>query len=243
MTQTAANPPPHVLVTGSTRGIGAAIVETLTAQGARVVGHGRTDGAGVIGADLAEAGGADTLWARALEQLDGRIDVLINNAGVFEAVAVDAPDDAWQASWGRTLQINLQASADLCRRAVLHFRARGGGGRIVNIASRAAYRGDSPAHWHYAASKAGMVGMTKSIARGYAIEEILAFAVCPGFVMTGMAEDYLASRGGDKLLADIPLGRVADPAEVASVAAYLALEAPGSMTGAVIDVNGASFVR
>jgi NAD(P)-dependent dehydrogenase (short-subunit alcohol dehydrogenase family) len=88
-----------------------------------------------------------------------------------------------------------------------------------------------------------MVGMTKSIARGYASEEILAFAVCPGFVMTGMAEDYLASRGGDKLLADIPLGRVADPAEVASAVAYLALEAPASMTGAVLDINGASFVR
>jgi NAD(P)-dependent dehydrogenase (short-subunit alcohol dehydrogenase family) len=126
---------------------------------------------------------------------------------------------------------------------VLHFRQRGEGGRIVNIASRAAYRGDSPAHWHYAASKAGMVGMTKSIARGFAIEQILAFAVCPGFVMTGMADDYLASRGGDKLLADIPLGRVANPAEVASVASYLALEAPASMTGAVVDVNGASFVR
>ncbi len=234
---------PNILVTGSTRGIGAAIVEALALKGARVVGHGRTDGDGVIGADLSQPGAADALWARALEALDGRIDVLINNAGVFEAVAVDAGDQAWADGWGRTMQINLQASADLCRRAILHFRERGEGGRLVNIASRAAYRGDSPAHWHYAASKAGMVGMTKSIARGFAIEQILAFAVCPGFVMTGMAEDYLASRGGDKLLADIPLGRVADPAEVASVAAYLALEAPASMTGAVIDVNGASFVR
>jgi NAD(P)-dependent dehydrogenase (short-subunit alcohol dehydrogenase family) len=88
-----------------------------------------------------------------------------------------------------------------------------------------------------------MVGMTKSIARGYAAEAILAFAVCPGFTMTGMAEDYLASRGGEKLLADIPLGRVADPAEVASAAVYLALEAPASMTGAILDINGASFVR
>jgi NAD(P)-dependent dehydrogenase (short-subunit alcohol dehydrogenase family) len=234
---------PNILVTGSTRGIGAAIIEALALKGARVVGHGRTDGDGVIGADLSQPGAADALWARALEALDGRIDVLINNAGVFEAVPVDADDQAWADGWGRTMQINLQASADLCRRAILHFRERGEGGRIVNIASRAAYRGDSPAHWHYAASKAGMVGMTKSIARGFAIEQILAFAVCPGFVMTGMAEDYLASRGGDKLLADIPLGRVADPAEVANVAAYLALEAPASMTGAVIDVNGASFVR
>ena len=88
-----------------------------------------------------------------------------------------------------------------------------------------------------------MIGMTKSIARGYAAEEILAFAVCPGFTMTGMAEDYLASRGGDKLLADIPLGRVASPQEVAGAVAYLALDAPPSMTGAVLDINGASYVR
>ena len=88
-----------------------------------------------------------------------------------------------------------------------------------------------------------MVAMTKSIARGYAAEGILAFAVCPGFTMTGMAEDYLASRGGDRLLADIPLGRVAAPEEVGTTAAWLALDAPASMTGAVLDINGASFVR
>jgi NAD(P)-dependent dehydrogenase (short-subunit alcohol dehydrogenase family) len=234
---------PHVLVTGSTRGIGAAVVAALDKRGARVVGHGRTGSASVIAADLSDPAGAERLWAEALARLGGRIDVVVNNAGVFEPVAVDAPLDEWHAGWNRTLQINLQAAADLCRAAVLHFRQRGGGGRIVNVASRAAYRGDSPAHWHYAASKAGMVGMTKSIARGYASENILAFAVCPGFVMTGMAEDYLASRGGDKLLADIPLGRVAEPAEVASAIAYLALEAPASMTGAVLDINGASFVR
>lgn len=234
---------PHILITGSTRGIGAAAALSLEARGARVVRHGSKDADGVIGADLADPLAADRLWDRALAALDGRIDGLINNAGVFVPAAVEAPAEEWRAVWGNTLQINLQSSADLCRRAILHFRGRGDGGRIVNVASRAAYRGDSPLHWHYAASKAGMVGMTKSIARGYAIEQILAFAVCPGFVMTGMAEDYLASRGGDKLLADIPLGRVATPEEVANVTTYLALDAPASMTGAVIDVNGASFVR
>ena len=235
---------PHVLVTGSTRGIGAAVVQALSAKGARVIGHGRTAGEGVIAADLEQPEAAQALWDQALARLDGRIDVLINNAGVFEPIAVEAPLEDWHGAWARTLQINLQASADLCRAAILHFReGTGDGGRIVNVASRAAYRGDSPAHWHYAASKAGLVGMTKSIARGYAAEGILCFAVCPGFVMTGMAEDYLASRGGDKLLADIPLGRVASPEEVASATAYLALEAPASMTGAVLDINGASFVR
>jgi 3-oxoacyl-[acyl-carrier protein] reductase len=234
---------PRILVTGSSRGIGLAIVEALKARAAHVIGHARQDAEATIGADLGDPRAADRLWDAAIARLDGRIDVLVNNAGVFEAISPDEPLEAWQSGWARTLQINLQASADLCRRAVQHWQDSGRGGRIVNIASRAAYRGDSPRHWHYAASKAGMVAMTKSIARGYARRGVLAFAVCPGFTMTGMAEDYLASRGGETLLADIPLGRVAETEEVGRVAAWLALDAPPSMTGAVIDVNGASYVR
>ena len=234
---------PHILVTGTSRGIGAAILQALEAKGARVIGHGRRDSTTALGEDLEDPGAADRLWARALERLEGRIDVLINNAGVFEPIAVDADDQAWRAAWVRTLQINLQAAADLSRQAVRRWRSRGQGGRLINVASRAAYRGDSPEHWHYAASKAGMVAMTKSIARGYAHEGILAFAVCPGFTQTGMASDYLERRGGAGLLADIPLGRVASPEEVAKACAWLALEAPASMTGAVLDINGASYVR
>jgi len=227
-----------ILLTGSSRGIGAAIDQALTDAGETVLGHGTRSG---IPADFDEPGAAAALWAEALDRADGAIDVLVNNAGVFEANPHDADD--WTANWERTMRVNLTASAELCRLAVLHWQERRVGGRIVNVASRAAYRGDSPAHWHYAASKAGMVAMTKTIARGYAREGILAFAVCPGFTMTGMADDYLASRGGDKLLADIPLGKVADPAEVATAVRFLAIEAPASMTGAVIDVNGASYVR
>jgi NAD(P)-dependent dehydrogenase (short-subunit alcohol dehydrogenase family) len=230
----------NILLTGSSRGIGAAIATALTLPDVSLVGHGTTSG---IPADFADPAAPQALWNAALERLDGRIDVLINNAGVFEANPLDRPHDDWVADWERTMRINLTASAELCRLAVRHWQERRSGGRIVNIASRAAYRGDSPAHWHYAASKAGMVAMTKSIARGYAAEGILAFAVCPGFTMTGMAEEYLSSRGGDKLLADIPLGRVAMPEEVAETARFLALAAPASMTGGVIDVNGASYVR
>lgn len=236
----------NILVTGSSRGIGAAIGQALAAH--NVVGHSSAGGEGRIAADLASPEGARALWCEAMGAFGGRIDVLVNNAGIFEANPIDQSDDAWVAGWERTMQVNLTASAELCRLAVLHFRERGARsgnicGRIVNVASRAAYRGDSPAHWHYAASKAGMVGMTKSIARGYASEGILAFAVCPGFTMTGMAEEYLESRGGDKLLADIPLGRVASSDEVAETVRWLATDAPPSATGAVIDVNGASYVR
>jgi 3-oxoacyl-[acyl-carrier protein] reductase len=227
-----------ILLTGSSRGIGAAIHRSLEAAGASVLGQSTR---GDLPADFADPAAPAALWREALARANGAIDVLVNNAGIFEATPLDADD--WSAGWERTMRVNLTASAELCRLAVLHWQARGVGGRIVNVASRAAYRGDSPAHWHYAASKAGMVAMTKTIARGYAREGILAFAICPGFTMTGMAEEYLESRGGDKLLADIPLGKVADPEEVASVARYCALEAPASMTGAVIDVNGASYVR
>jgi NAD(P)-dependent dehydrogenase (short-subunit alcohol dehydrogenase family) len=106
---------PRVLVTGSTRGIGAAIAAALARRGARVIGHGRADGADVLGADLADPEAASRLWSRALEQLDSHVDVLINNAGVFEPAGIDLPDEDWDAAWSRTLQINLKAAADLSR--------------------------------------------------------------------------------------------------------------------------------
>lgn len=233
---------PHILLTGASRGIGAATAERLGEAGVRLACQSTGGDGDFLAADFDSPGAARSLWDAALERLDGRIDILVNNAGIFEASPIDGDDDEWLTAFERTIRINLTASAELSRLAVLHFRENGGG-RIVNVASRAAYRGDSPDHWHYAASKGGLVALTKTIARGYASEDILAFAICPGFTMTGMAEDYLESRGGEKLLADIPLGRVATPEEVAETIAFCALDAPPSMTGAVLDINGASFVR
>ena len=227
--------PLHIFVTGTSRGIGESIFEAFNAH--RAVGHSTAGGGGRIAADLSQAGVAEGLWNEALERLDGRIDVLVNNAGVFEAAPVDLPHDEWVAGWERTHRINLFAAAELCRLAVLHFRERDTGGRIVNVASRAAYRGDSPDHWHYAASKAGMVGMTKTIARSYAAEGIYAFTVSPGFTVTGMVEEYIESRGGLASLGDLPLGRPATTAEIAETVRWLAVDAPASATGAVIDVN------
>jgi NAD(P)-dependent dehydrogenase (short-subunit alcohol dehydrogenase family) len=231
-----------ILLTGASRGIGSAARIALAAAGHHVIGQSTAGGDGLIAADFAQVGAGDALWEAALAVAPGgRIDVLVNNAGVFEPADI-ADAAGFATAWARSHAINLQAAADLCRRAVLHFQAFGGG-RIINVASRAGHRGDSPAHWHYAAAKGGMIAMTKSIARGYARENILAFAIAPGFTMTGMAEEYLASRGGDKLLADIPLGRVADAEEVAEAIRWLASAAPPSLTGATLDINGASYVR
>lgn len=227
----------HILITGAGRGIGAAATAALSHAGAHVIALSSADG------DLSDPANANRIWAESLSRLDGRIDVLINNAGIFEANPIARDGDEWLESWSRTMQVNLTAAAQLCRLAVLHWQERGSGGRIVNVASRAAYRGDGPAHWHYAASKGGMVAMTKTIARAHAGEAIFAFAICPGFTMTGMAEDYLESRGGPKLLADIPLGRVAMPDEIGEMIRWCAQDAPPSMTGAVLDANGASYVR
>ncbi|HEX8667931.1 MAG TPA: SDR family NAD(P)-dependent oxidoreductase [Allosphingosinicella sp.] len=230
----------NILVTGTSRGIGKAIVAAL--EGHKLAGHSSAGGAGRIAADLDRPGAAETIWNEALERLGGRIDVLVNNAGIFEANPIERDAEAWAAGWERTMRVNLTAAAELCRFAVRHFLDQGGG-RIVNVSSRAGYRGDSPQHWHYAASKAGMIGMTKSIARAYAAQNILAFTVCPGFTGSEMAEEYLATRGGAQILSDIPLGRIAAAEEVAEVVRWLALDAPASATGSAVDVNGASYVR
>ena len=239
----------HILITGSSRGIGKAALAALAQRGAQVIGHASripadtAAGVAIIAADFGDPLSVQSLWDQALALAGGQIDAVVNNAGRFEANRLDRSDIEWLDAWEDTVRVNLTAAAQLSRFAVQHWQERGVPGRLVHVASRAAYRGDSPAHWHYAAAKGGMIAMHKTIARAYAADGILSFAVTPGFTDTGMAGDYLASRGGPGLLADIPLGRVATPDEIASIIAFCALDAPPSMTGAVIDANGASFVR
>ncbi|MGE3876845.1 MAG: SDR family NAD(P)-dependent oxidoreductase, partial [Parvibaculaceae bacterium] len=188
-----------ILVTGGSRGIGAAIARAAAAAGARVLLHyGKSrqaaealrDAIGpascdLLAADLAQADAAGALW-RDAEAAASRIDVLVNNAGIFAPAPVTAPMADWQRVFAQVMQVNLTAPAELCKLAVAHFR-RTGGGRIINIASRAAHRGDAPDQWPYATSKGALVALTKTIARGFAAENILAFAVAPGFTETDMA--------------------------------------------------------
>jgi NAD(P)-dependent dehydrogenase (short-subunit alcohol dehydrogenase family) len=230
----------NILITGASRGIGAAALSVLAESGHRTVGHSTRGGPDLIAGDLTDPAAPRRIFEEALQRLGGRIDVLVNNAGIFEGIGHDASDADWHSAWTRTMAVNLQAPADFCRLAIQHFQKRGDGGRIVNVSSRAAWRGDSPQHWHYAASKGAMASMTKTIARSYAAEGIYIFAVAPGFVRTEMTADFIDSPEAAPVLADIPLGRTADAQEIAETIRWLATDAPASATGTTIDVNGGS---
>ena len=167
----------------------------------------------------------------------------INNAGVFEANPIDASDIEWLDGWERTMAINLTASAQLAARHP-SLKSAGPGGAHYKRRQPRRHRGDSLAHWHYAASKGGMVAMTRHCARLCRAAN-LRIRCLPRIHDDRNGRGIIwKSRGGDKLLADILLGRVAMPEEVATLIRFCALEAPPSMTGAaVLDINGASYVR
>jgi len=242
-----------ILVTGGSRGIGATTVRTLAAAGADVVlhyGRSRADAERVAGecpagrcqvvaGDLEDPKAPADIWARAVEWR-GRIDALVNNAAVAVAAGID--DGDWDEVWVQTLRVNVIAAADLCREAIRHFRSRDGG-TIVNVASRAAFRGDEPTYMQYAASKAALIALTKSIARGFARDGIVAYGVAPGWVRTEMAEPAIEERGMAELTRDIPMGSMAPPEDVASIIAFLVSGLARHATGTTIDVNGASYVR
>ncbi len=246
------------LVTGGSRGIGAATVKTIVSSGGSAVIHfGSNEAAAkslaskvgtaechLIKGDLAEVGAASRIW-RAAMSWQGKIDILINNAGVFLTEDRNASDDVWRDVWARTLQINLVSTADLCREAVNHWMREGERGAIVNVASRAAFRGDSPNHWSYAASKGAIVSLTKTLARAYSGNGIFSYCVAPGFVPTEMAQAEFDRDPGcrDQLLKEIPYGEFAPASEIANAICFFAAGLATHATGQTLDVNGASYVR
>jgi NAD(P)-dependent dehydrogenase (short-subunit alcohol dehydrogenase family) len=181
------------------------------------------------------------LWSEAWAWRDG-IDVLVNCAGIYRAAAVEEPFADWVESWRATLDVNLLAPAVLCREAIVSMRGRGGG-IIVNIASRAAWRGDDAEYQSYAASKAAVVAMTKTIARHHGREGITAFAIAPGWVNTAFNQDFFDKYGVEAAAETVPLGEVAEPGDIANTIAFLASGLAKHATGATIDINGASYVR
>ena len=227
-----------ILVTGSSRGIGAAIREQLEARCVRVIGH-STRGLeeGEIAADFTEPSAPSMLWEEALRQADGEIVVLVNNAGLFDGIPLDTSDIEWLDAWEETLRINLTAAAQLSRFAVRHWQERGGSGRIVHVASRAGHRGDSPAHWHYAASKGGIISLTYSLAREMASRGVLVNAVAPGFIETDMTA-AMPEAAREAMAEGIPLARIGKPEEISSVVAFLCGPGASYITGEVIRVDG-----
>ena len=244
-----------VLVTGASRGIGRAIARQAAAAGARVGAQylaqrapvleleATYDDGRLVGfqADLADPAACERLFNDVVDRL-GAIDVLVNNAGVAIHMPVDAAREEWMASWDLTMHVNLRAPELLCRLAIAHFRTRGGG-RIINIASRAAFRGDTSEYMTYAASKAGLVALTRSIARHHGGDGVRAFVIAPGFVRTDMAQDFIDEYGEDYLMEGMATSRLTEPDDIAPLVVFLASGLADHATGSTIDVNAASYVR
>ena len=242
-----------VLVTGASRGIGAAIALAMGKAGARVAVHYRErrqqaealaaqiGAAEIFQADLGRVAECTALWEAVTARFE-RINVLVNNAGIAISSPLETATEDWVAGWDATMAINLRAPAALSRLAIEHFRARGGG-RIINISSRAAFRGDQPPYLAYAASKGGLVALTRSIARGFGKAGITAFNVAPGFTRTDMAKDFLDEYGESYVAGDIALQRLTEPADIAPLVVLLASGLADHATGCTIDVNAGSYVH
>jgi len=244
-----------VLVTGASGSIGQAIVRQFAAADARVAVHyhanrdaaeqliAELDGAGhfAIQSDMSDAASVEQMVNAAIERF-GRLDILVNNAGIDIRHAVAEVDYAeWQRAWKHVLDVNLLGTANASYCAARHMIEQGGG-RIVNVSSRGAYRGE-PEHTSYGASKAAMSALSQSLARELGQYKIYVTAVAPGWVEGGMARQALEGPDADAVRQQSPVGRVAKPDEVAYTVLFLASDGAEFSTGAVVDINGASYLR
>lgn len=244
-----------VLISGASRGIGRATAQLFAQRGARVAVHYNQnraaaeetlstlpgEGHAVVQADLSDAVQVQSMATETLAQL-GAVDVLVNNAGIYEEHRLADIDYAqWRESWRRVLDTNLVGAANLTFCVAQHMMAAGGG-HIVNVSSRGAFRGEPEAP-AYGASKAGLNAMGQSLAKYLAPYNVFVTTVAPGWVETDMAAESLQGASGEEIRAQSPLGRVARPEEVAYTILFLASEGAAFLTGTIVDVNGASYLR
>jgi len=243
-----------ILVTGANSGIGNAIAQELLNAGAKVALHfnSNSDGASKLKeqfSDQCELFQADfnnvdetiKLFEDVLSWGD-TLDVLINNAGTAIMNSINLDDEAWIKNWNTIMNINLLAAGVLSKKALEHFKTKNGG-RIINIASRAAFRGDTPDYLAYAASKAGMVALVRSIARGFGKDGITAFSIAPGFTRTAMAQKSIDKYGEDFVIKDIALNELTEPKDIAPIVTLICSGKFDHGTGSNIDINAGSYVR
>jgi len=243
-----------ILVTGANSGIGYAIAKQLLESNASVALHynSKSDGvkelhkqfpdqSEIFEADFNQSDSVINLFDDILSWKDS-LDTLINNAGTSIMNSVDLDDKEWINNWNTIMNINLLATGILSKKALQHFK-NNNGGRIVNIASRAAFRGDTPDYLAYAASKAGMVALIKSIARGFGKDGITAFSVAPGFTRTAMAQKSIDKYGEDFVVKDIALNQLTEPKDIAPIVTLICSGEFDHGTGSNIDINAGSYVR
>ncbi len=243
----------RVLVTGSSRGIGRAVALRMASKGWDVAVHFnvraseadevvRTLGSKAVGvyeADLFDVKVARALVDRVLK--DGPLDAVVNNAGVYVTTNfVEATPQAFDAAFSRCMTVNFESPARIVREACRHF-AKAGHGKVVNVCSRVGHRGE-PGAAFYSASKAALMNLTRALAVEHADMNIQHFAIAPGWVDTAMAREGMEERL-DAILATIPLGRMASPEDCASTIDFLLSDDAAYLTGNVIDINGASYIR
>ncbi|UXP34049.1 SDR family oxidoreductase [Reichenbachiella agarivorans] len=245
----------NILVTGASKGIGKAIASKLAEAGATIAVHYNKNMreaenlAQVLGnesrafqADLSLPDEAANLFDRVILEM-GSIEILINNAGVAMPSDINAKESDWMNIWNTTLQVNLTSAGVLCKKAVEHFLKRNAAGRIINITSRAAHRGDTAEYMAYAASKAGLSALTKTIARAYGKQGIKAFSIAPGFVRTDMAKGIMEKYGTEHATGDIALERLTEPKDLAPMVTFLASGMADHATGSTIDINAGSYTH
>ncbi len=243
-----------VLVTGGSRGIGKAISEGLAKAGAAVAVHFNAshtaaeelceelgNGAKSFQANLEDTKAILLLFEQVIIHY-GRIDVLINNAGVAVSSDITNSDSDWLDDWEKTFAVNTRATGLLCKKAIEHFSSTDGG-RIINISSRAAFRGDTMDYLAYGASKGAIPSLTRSIARHCGKQNIKAFNIAPGFVRTDMAQDFMDQYGESFALDDIALPELTEANDLVPMVVLLASGLADHATGSTIDINAGSYVH
>ena len=243
-----------ILVTGANSGIGKAIAQELLNAGAQVALHFNSNSEGasklkeqfsdqceLFQADFNNVNEAIKLFEEVLSWRN-TLDILINNAGTAIMNSVNLDDKTWIKNWNTIMNINLLSAGVLSKKALQHFKTKNGG-RIINIASRAAFRGDTPDYLAYAASKAGMVALVRSIARGFGKDGITAFSIAPGFTRTAMAQKSIDKYGEDFVIKDIALNKLTEPEDIAPIITLICSGKFDHGTGSNIDINAGSYVR